>query len=194
MILLFLAWNVQPVHAQEWKFEKEKKGIKIFTREEPGKSKRSFKGEVYLHTTSVKIERLLSDTTNYSWWDEGIREVRMISCIKDKTFSYHMVYNVPWPFSDRDLYVRATIEKDTLHNRWTIVSRSIPNEFPEEKGLVRINDFWQIWTVEPVGQDSVHIILEGYADPSGNIPSWLYNMGTTDVPLNILENVKARVE
>jgi hypothetical protein len=40
----------------------------------------------------------------------------------------------------------------------------------------------------------VHLILEGYADPGGYIPAWLYNMVITDTPINVIKKVRDRIQ
>jgi hypothetical protein len=65
---------------------------------------------------------------------------------------------------------------------------------PEREGLVRIKNYWQRWTIEPTGKDMVHVVLEGYVDPAGSVPDWIYNMVITDTPLKIIRGIKQRLE
>jgi hypothetical protein len=65
---------------------------------------------------------------------------------------------------------------------------------PEKPDLVRIKNYWQRWTIEPRENGMIHIVLEGFVDPGGNVPSWLYNMVITDTPLKVMRGVKERVE
>jgi hypothetical protein len=40
----------------------------------------------------------------------------------------------------------------------------------------------------------IRLILEGFVDPAGNVPTWLYNMVITETPLKIMRRVKKFVQ
>ena len=39
----------------------------------------------------------------------------------------------------------------------------------------------------------IHVLLEGFVDPGGNIPPWLYNMVITETPLTVMRALRERV-
>jgi len=63
---------------------------------------------------------------------------------------------------------------------------------PENKDMVRIKQYWQKWTVQPVKNGYVRVIMEGFVDPLGNVPDWLYNMTVTETPINVLNALRER--
>jgi hypothetical protein len=175
---------------QSWVFVKEKEGIRLYTRKEANNSVKSFKGEVYLHTQMEKIYSLITNVKNFDWWDDDITEIKVLLNEKDKHIQYYLVYDVPWPIADRDLVVDSRITIDPVTGARYIEARSLLNVIPENPDLIRIKKYWQKWTLIPVEEGLVHIILEGSVDPGGSVPAWLSNMVITETPFKVIRSVK----
>ena len=183
-----------PIHAQEWEFVKERDGIRIYTRQEPGSKLKAFKGEAMMNTTLEEIYPLLSDPNRAEWWDDDVSHIDIIDYQKDRSSKYYVVYDVPWPFGDRDLYMESKIEPDFDNNRAIITTTAVEGVIPEKPELVRINRYWQKWEAVEENEGQVHLYLEGFTDPGGNIPAWLLNSMVTDTPYTMFENLKKTVE
>ena len=193
LILFILALPCSMV-AQSWDFVKEKDGIKIYTRKEGGSSLKSFKGVTDLHTQFEKVCELIGNVKNVDWWDKNLREINVLLNEKDKHIQYYLIYGVPWPLTDRDLCVDANITTDPVTGIRTIYSTPLLNVIPEKPGLIRIKKYWQRWSIEPSVKGMVHVVLEGYVDPAGSVPDWLYNMVITETPMKVIREVRKRVE
>lgn len=182
------------IFAQQWEFIKERDGIKIYTRKEANNELKSFKGMADLHTDMDKVCSLIGNAKKFDWWDKSITEIKVLSYELGKYIQYYLVYDVPWPLSDRDLVVDARITIDPVTGIETIYAQPLPNVIPEKPNLVRIKKYWQKWTIQPAGQNNVHVVLEGFVDPGGNVPAWLYNMVITETPLKVIREVRKRTE
>jgi len=180
--------------AQNWEFIKEKNGIKIYTRKEAGNEIKSFRGIMEIRTTMDRVTHLVGNVHNHDWWDENVKDIQILYFEENKHFKYYLLYDVPWPLSDRDLCVDATVTVDPLTGRREILAKPIENMVPEKKDVVRIKKYWQKWTIQPLDKGMVRLVLEGSVDPGGSVPSWLYNMVITDTPLRVMNGVKDRVE
>jgi len=180
--------------AQSWDFIKEKDGIKIYTRKEAGSSLKSFKGVADIHAPVDKVYDLIGNVKNLDWWDKNLREIKVLFYEKDKRSQYYLVYDSPWPVTDRDMCADATIKTDPVTGVRTIYSVPLPNVIPENPDYVRITKYWQRWTMTPTGKNSVHVVLEGFVDPAGAVPDWIYNMVITGTPLKIIRGIKQRLE
>ncbi|MCK9422233.1 MAG: START domain-containing protein [Bacteroidales bacterium] len=192
--IYFQLYAFEDIYAQEWNFIKEKDGIKIYTRKEGNSSLKTFKGVVDLHTELDKVYNLLGNVKNVDWWDKNLKEITVLLYEKDKHIQYYLVYSVPWPLTDRDLCVDAKITTDPVTGIRTIYSVPLLNVIPEKPDRIRITEYWQRWTIQPVTKGTVHVILEGYVDPAGSVPDWLYNMVITETPLKIIRGIKERLE
>ncbi len=141
-----------------------------------------------------RVTNLVGNVRNNDWWDENVKEIKVLYFEENKHFKYYLVYDVPWPLSDRDLCVDARVSVDQVTG--TRVISALPDNglVPEKEDKVRIKQYWQKWTIQPLPQGMIRLILEGFVDPGGNVPSWLYNMVITDTPLKVMNGVKERVE
>jgi hypothetical protein len=192
LLLLVFFFQAKDLHAQSWDFVKEVDGIKIFTRKELNSSLKSFKGEVTFKAKIDKVNLLVGNADNLDWWDKDISSVKVLAFEKDKFIQYYIVYKVAWPLSNRDLALDARISTDPVTGVRTVSAKPLLNAVPENPNLVRIKKYWQKWTVQPMDKGYVHIILEGFVDPTGNVPSWLFNIVVTETPLRALNALRDR--
>ena len=193
-LVLFLLVYSFSLAAQSWNFIKEKDGIKMYTRKEPGSSIKSFKGVTDIHAPAEKVFNLIRNVKNLDWWDKNLREIKVLYYEKEKRSQYYLVYDSPWPVTDRDLCVDATITTDPMTGTRIINAVPLTNVVPENPAYIRIKDYWQRWTLEPKGNEVVHAVLEGRVDPAGSVPDWIYNMVITETPLKVMRGAKARLE
>jgi hypothetical protein len=179
---------------QQWDFIKEKDGIRIYTRKEANSSLKSYKGEADLHTKIGKIYNLIGNPKNVDWWADDISEIKILLYEKEKHVQYYLVYDTPWPITDRDLVVDAHITTDSITGVRIVEARPLPNVIPERTDRIRIKKYWQNWTITPKPDGTIHVVLEGFVDPGGSIPAWLYNMVITETPMKVIKSVKSHTE
>jgi hypothetical protein len=190
-IILF-ALSGHSLYAQKWEFVKEKDGIRLFTSQDKNSSFKSFHGEIDIRGDFEKVSALIGDPTNLDWWGDDVNSIKVLFYEKSKKIQYYLVYDVPWPFADRDLVADVQISEDLATGTKTIYSRPLPDVVPLNSDLIRVTDYWQRWTLQPMKNGMIHITLEGFIDPAGNVPAWLYNMVIVDIPLRLLREVKKR--
>ncbi len=192
-VLLFSRLAATQSFAQSWDFVKESTGVKIYTRNEVNSSLKSFKGEITFKADIDKVNLIVGNANNIEWWDKDIIEKRVLAFEPDKMIRYYLVYNVPWPFSKRDLALEARISIDPATGDRIVFSKPVTNLVAERTDIVRIKRYWQKWTVQQLPKGNVHVILEGFVDPGGNIPSWLYNSVITETPMRVMKGMRDRV-
>ena len=187
--------NLLPVSglvAQSWTLMKEKDGIKVYTRRESNSKMKSFKGEVTFKASLQKVYSMLGNDKNNDWWDKAITDIKVLGFEENKYVQYYLVYTLPWPFKNRDIVTETTIKTDPVSGVRIYTARPLSNKVPEKSNLVRIKEFKQSWTVQPIEKGTIHVILEGSVNPGGNIPVWLYNMVITEAPLKMLSSLREK--
>lgn len=194
VFFLFFSELTTDLSAQSWTFVKSEEGIKLFTRKEKGNSLKSFKGVMDVNSTMDKVCNIVGNVKNHDWWDENLREIKVLTYDKDKYFQYYLIYHVPWPFTDRDLCVEANVSTDPLTGSRTITATPLSNVIPEKLDMIRIKKYWQKSTIQPMENGVIRLTLEGFVDPAGNVPSWLYNMVIIETPLKVMRRVKKFVQ
>jgi len=190
-IIVFIFLGFTPdLSAQSWNCVKEEDGIKLFTRKEASNTIKSYKGVMDVHSTMDKVRDLLGNVKNNDWWDKDLRQIKILVFEKDKYFQYYLVYHVPWPFTDRDLCLESKMTTDSLTGEIVILNTPLANIIPEKHGLIRIKKYMQKWTAQPLKNGIIHLTLEGYLDPAGDIPDWVYNMMINESSIKVMRRVQ----
>lgn len=192
-ILVFLyLFPVSQVFPQPWQFVKERNGIRLYVRQEAHTPFKTFHGETSFRGNSSLVSSLVGDPARLDWWGDDIKDIQVLSYEKDKLIRYYFIYDAPWPFTDRDLVAEVRLSADPVTGTKTVFSKPALNVVPQYPDLVRVIDFWQKWTITPVKDGMVQVTLEGYINPAGDIPAWLYNMVIVDIPLRLLKEIRKR--
>ncbi len=180
--------------AQSWNFIKEKEGIKLYTGMEAGESLKSYKGVTEINAPAEKVFAIIEDINNTDWWDKNLTGIKVMLYEKNKRAQYYLVYDLPWPVTDRDLCVDVTVTIDPVTGVRKLTAGPMPGLVPEREDMIRIKDYRQTWTVTPAGNDKANVVLEGHVDPAGSIPDWVVNMIIVDSPIKAISELKLRLE
>jgi hypothetical protein len=181
-------------YGQCWKFIKEKEGIKIYTKNCPNSSLKYTRGEATFRAPVEKVCALIANANNTDWWDKDIHGIKILGYEANRYIQYYFTYTLPWPVCDRDLVAESRISTDPQTGIRTVIAKPIPNAVPDKPGLVRINNYWQKWIIRPLEHGEVHVTLEGFVDPGGSIPAWLYNLFLTEAPLKTIRLLRERAQ
>ena len=193
LILAFLGYSSW-ISAQDWKLEKDVDGIKIYTRDEPGSNNKAFKGITEVQASVDEVCAILEDVEQCDEWDEDVKEIKVFEHEQGKMFRYYISYEVPWPFQDRDLCLESVFTTDPATGNRQLKTKSIPDALPVEEDMVRMINYWQCWTLIAKPNGITEIVMEGFADPAGSIPSWVANMAVTGSPLKMLQNIRKELQ
>ena len=194
LVLFFAEMLSFHLAAQSWDFVKEQDGIKIYTSREAGKSLKSYRGVTDIKAPAEKVFALIEDVNNTDWWDKNLTQIKVLRYEKYKRAQYYLVYDLPWPVTDRDLCVDVSVTLNPGTGEGKITAGPLSGVVPEKQDMVRIRDYRQSWTITPVGKELTHVVLEGFVDPAGSIPDWIINMLIVDSPLKVIGSVKQRME
>ncbi len=193
-VLLFAEMLSCQLAAQTWDFVKEQDGIKIYTSRDAGKSLKSYRGVTDIKAPAEKVFSLIEDVNNTDWWDKNLTQIKVLRYEKYKRAQYYLVYDLPWPVTDRDLCVDVSVTLNPGTGEGKITAGPLLGVVPEKQDMVRIRDYRQSWTITPLGKELTHVVLEGFVDPAGSIPDWIINMLIVDSPLKVIGSVKQRME
>ena len=67
------------------------------------------------------------------------------------------------------------------------------NILEPKKKHIRIENARVIWELTPLANGSTQVRTFGHADPGGDLPSWLINQMSTEVPVKTLNGLKKLV-
>lgn len=193
---LFLMWLLLPgqLQAQAWNLVKEKDGVKLYSRQEPGKNLQSFRGVAEIKAPAEKVFALIEDVNHREWWDKNLEQIRLLKYEKNKRAQYYLVYKMPWPFTNRDMCADVTVTISQINGEYRVTAVPLRNACPENKDLERIKDYKQVWTVRPVNQNLAQVELEFYVDPTVKLPDWLLNRIFIDSPIISIKALRQQIE
>jgi hypothetical protein len=194
LVLFYISMLSLPTGAQSWNFIKEKDGIKLYSRDEPGKPIKAFRCVTDIKAPAEKIFDLLNDINRTDWWDENLTIAKVLHYEKNKSARYYMVYKLPWPVTDRDLCVDVTASTDMESGERKITVISVSGIIPERSDMIRIEDYRETWTVKPVDEGTSEVSLEGFIDPAGKIPDWLANKILVESPVKTVGKLRESIK
>jgi ribosome-associated toxin RatA of RatAB toxin-antitoxin module len=199
ILIVFLAFLTlasfrAPQQAQQvdgWVYERDKKGIKIFTRKGKWGKLRDSKAMMTVAATPDQMLKVLTDFNNYKNWMPRCRKSGLVARLSDNEFIVHMVFNGTWPVKDRDCVVRIKYEKDPKTGVITVTETSEPKYIREEADIVRIQQLVSTWKLAPK-DGGTEVTNEYSTNPGGNIPDWLVNTQSVDNPFSTFENLQEK--
>jgi len=197
-LIVFLAFlslaSFKPQQRQQvdgWVYERDKKGIKIFTRKSKWGKLRDCKATMIVAIAPEQMLKVLTDFDNYKTWMTRCRKCAVIARLSDNEFIVHMVFNGTWPVKDRDCVVRVKYEKDPQTGIIIITETSEPRYIREEADIVRIQQLVSTWKLIP-RNGGTEVINEYASNPGGNIPDWLTNTQSVENPYSTFENLQEK--
>lgn len=194
LVVVLLSLFSPSLIAQSWEFVKEKDGVQIFSRQEPGRNLKSFKGVADIKESAEKVFDRIEDVNHTEWWDKNLSQIKVLLYEKYKRAQYHIVYATPWPIKNRDLYADATVSINQVTGERKITTVPLQGAPAETKDYKRIKDYRQQWTVKPVNNNLTHVELEFYVDPDDKLPEWLLNLVFIESPVNTIKGLRQEIE
>jgi hypothetical protein len=178
--------------AAEWELARDRNGIKVWTRNEPGYPIRAFKAVTTVDSSLSGLVSLIMDTDHVSEWAYRILGVNVLTRDDDAaTFVIYTKTDFPWPLSNRDVVLAGQIAQDEKTKLVTIRSRSTPaGQYPEQPGFLRMPDMVGDWIFRPLGAGKVEVTMIGRANPSGNIPFGVVNLIIHETPYRTLQGLR----
>jgi len=192
VITSFLFFNLLLVGQDEveWKMIKGfDNSIKAYVQKVPYSQIKRVKVETVIETTLSELVALMKDSENHNNWVFLNKEASIIEKTDDFNWIYYGVTDTPWPISDRDFITDITLYQDSIDYSVTFTSYALPDFLPEREDCVRVPYISSVWTFNPIGNGSVHIVLEIEADVGGKIPVWLTNLVVTKGPLSTMNGL-----
>jgi len=192
LFLLSLMLACGMAAAGEWELARDRSGIQVWTRDEPGYPIRAFKAVAVVNSSLSGLVSLILDTDRASQW--AYRTTRIEVLRRDDeaaTFVIRAETDFPWPFSNRDVVMAGQIIQDEKTRTVTIRSHSTPaGQYAPHADFVRMPDMTGDWIFRPLGGGLVEVTMVGRADPGGSIPAGLVSLIIHETPYQTLRGLR----
>lgn len=179
------AWEEQPVD--------DDSPVTVWTQAVTDSDFKAFKGEVVINTSIDRVLKVIRDTKNVPKWYYNSKHAEQLQRINEDQSLNYSITSAPWPVSDRDSVILATVTRHKNGNI-TINMEGQPDNYPRQEGLIRIPKLDGSWRLEKLAEQQTKVTLQITTEPGGDIPSWLANAMVVDMPFYSLSNLKERVE
>jgi hypothetical protein len=181
------------ISAQNWSLERDRSGVKIYTRYVEGWPLKQFKGIVNIKASLNTIERTLRNDVARAYWMYNTHETKDVKKINEnEIYSYSRVA-APWPVSDRDNVTKYTFKRIS-DNELFIYFTNVSGIVPEKYNTIRLKKMEGHWHFKNVEGGYVQVTQQVLSEAGGTVPSWLANSAILDSPYYTLLNLKNYVE
>ncbi|MEI7582157.1 START domain-containing protein [Runella sp.] len=158
-----------------WKLEKDKNGIRVYSRHLEDSKFKEVKVNCDLNATLSQLAAFVSDIDHYKDAVYRVADAYVVKRVNDREFYFYNETAMSWPVSNRDLVMHMVFQMDhttrTLHIRGT----NVPGMMPEKKGVVRIPHWHSLWTIHEIANNKLRVEYLFSVDPGGELPIWLVN-------------------
>ena len=190
IILLISALCITSVEIfcqSSWEIDKDKDGIKVFTRVEKDSDFKSFKAVMIVDASISEIVKILRDSDEYTKWFGYTKTSKLIK--KEADVQYNYIETIfPWPYSNRDMVYRMSIDTP-IDETVKITIKGIPDYLPEKKGIVRMKKAEGYMLLKPL-DDKIEVTYIFHSEPGENVPSWLANHSIAELPYKTFSGLR----
>ena len=178
------------LHGQtEWKLQRDKEGIKIYSSIYPDSEIKALKVECTVESTLSQLAAVMLDIKNQDEWFYHTKS-RILKEVSPSELYYYAELSFPFPISDRDFVEHIILSQDTVSKVLTMTVQNLPDFIPPQKGFVRVLHSECKWLVTPLAKKSLHVEFTLFADPAGSIPIWLVNAMSYYGPFETFKKLK----
>ena len=179
---------------KEWKLEKDKDGVKVYTRPHEGSKIKEFRATTILEASLSSAVALVRDAEVTPEWYNHVKSGTPVKIFDEKRSIVHLELDFPFPATDRDIIAKFDYSQDPDTKIVSSVVVGVPDYLPETDGIIRVREIEGSWTFIPLGDNQVQIEYQFFADPGGGLPSWMVNLFIVDDPFKSLKRMQKFVK
>ena len=180
-------FSVQGFSQNNWEIDKNKDGIKVYTKVVKGSSFKAFKAIIEVDNSIGEILKILKNVSEYTKWYGYTKTSKLLKTENDIQYNYVETI-FPWPYSNRDMVYKMSIKKYSS-GAVKILLKGLPNYIPKKNGIVRMKKAEGYILLRP-NNGKTKIIYVFHSEPGENIPAWLANNSIADLPFKTLSGLK----
>mgnify|MGYP002621340342 CR=1 FL=1 len=180
--------------SSDWKLEKNKNGIKVYTRELANSDIKEFKAIATIDAPRLKIARVLTRAGDFMNWMPQVDDSRVLRIVSPTKRIVYYSTDMPWPTDDRDVVLDLWVESDNANQTTWIKMKENLTEKREVDGMVRMTNASGYYKLTSISDNKTEVHYEFQADPAGSLPAWLINMFIVDAPYDTIMALREQVK
>ena len=196
IFLLSLSLLARPaVAAPGWKHVITEEGIRVTSREVPGRGFPTFRGRGVVKANLYQLLAVLRDVKRHPHWMAACVDARLLKKTSEYEYILYTRTDVPWPISDRDavLHSKSTVNREKMVvnvHFWAVRSK----RKPPVKGVVRMTRLNGHYRFTAMGWNKTLVDYKVDANPEGLLPGWLARLASKKIPLVTIQNLRKQAK
>ena len=178
----------------KWVTITKEQGVTVTNRREKGRVFPTFRGTGRVKANILDVFAVISDADRQKEWMHNCADSKMLKVVDDNTRITYNRTDAPWPVKDRDCTLRAKVDVITPGKEIKVRFRAIKTGLMGEVAdVVRMPVLEGHWYLVGMGPDKTLVEYQVNADPAGDLPGWLVEQTSKDLPLHTLVNLRKQV-
>lgn len=190
LILILLSVLSLQLSAQ-WELRIDRDSIQVYTK--PNADGYSYyKASGYVYAKMTDVYTFLTSVEDFPSWVNNCVDSEVLSREGDEVV-YFVLYEMPWPVSDRYSITQITIDKmdDYQIQLQSNPYLKIKYDYEDALRIVRFNEKVKLTNI---GEELTFVEMFGAYDPGGSIPLWLSDKFMKYGPLDAILGIKSHLE
>jgi len=175
-----------------WELEKEKKGIKVWLKQEEGKKYMTYRATATFKSSRDKIMATLTDIDRMHEWSGKLKASKEVERLGEFEYVTWTEYDMPFIYDDRDFVMHGKGEQIS-ETAFLILLESKPDGYPEQEGLVRVQDTSQAILIEEIDPTTYRVTQQVYLDPV-DIPVGMANGRLAGEAIDFMRDLRDALE
>jgi hypothetical protein len=155
----------------EWNTVQKDNEIELYDRWivlPDGRKTRERKGVLYVDNSIDEILEFVSTAEGVKRWMSGVEESKDVN----ENIIY-VLFNVPWPFKDKDLVASVAITNMPETKGKKIQYSAIADYLPAKEGAERLLSYEATWLITETEPGRTQIVFAAYSDTPPVAPKWI---------------------
>mgnify|MGYP000096950266 CR=1 FL=1 len=179
----------------KWVTITKEQGVTVTNRREKNRQFPTFRGTGRVKANILDVFAVISDADRQKEWMHKCADSAMLKVVDDKTRITYNRTDAPWPVKDRDCTLRAKVQIITPQKEIKIRFRAIKTKLKGEVAdVVRMPVLEGHWYLVGMGGDKTLVEYQVNADPAGELPDWVVEQTSKDLPLHTIVNLRKQVK
>jgi len=186
MLALTVLLNNNISWANDWKLEKQKNNVSIYSQTNDSGYKEILVKTI-VEANPHALIALLDDVAFSSQWIHNCIEVKILNDISPTKRLVNSFFAAPWPIKDRDM---VTFSTTTLSDKKVRIEISDRGDIsPHNSKYVRMQKVHGLWEANTLENGKSEITYTGGGNPGGNIPIFIANQELINSAFKTFQNL-----
>lgn len=177
----------------DWKLKKETDNIQVMSADVPQSEFDAYLAVTVINASTDDLVSIIRNPSTCSEWVYRCGQSYRYDQVDPNVDLVYTSSKMPFPVKDRDTLARITWNEDPTTKVVKAVGIATSDILAPKKKHIRIENATVIWELTPLADGTTRVRTFGHADPGGELPIWLTNQMTTEVPVKTLNGLKKLV-